>query len=86
MAIKLCNVKCNRCGFPFQRNIDKKFIRSDGSVTVSSYCNTCQKPRRKKYRGKTTAEIIDERSLQKCGVKIFSKKEIAQYENELNRR
>ncbi len=85
MSNELVKVNCWGCGKPFFRNIEKKYIRPDGTLTVSSYCKACQQPKRKKYRGKTTTEILDERTLEKYGVKILSQEEINElkplYEN-----
>ena len=78
MSKKEITVSCNACDTKFKRHIDIKYIRENGSQTCSSYCRTCIKKKGKAYRGKTSEDLMTERTYEQMGVRFLSKHEIAE--------
>ena len=74
------HVECNRCGKKFTRNLGPKYVRDDGTSIPSSYCKSCQQIGKHKYKVRTSAEIMGDRDVEACGVKVFNREEIAEYE------
>lgn len=66
----IIKVNCNTCNRVLHRDINDKYIREDGTTSVSSYCKYCRR-----------LKIVDlGRTEESCGVRRLSKEEI----NKLN--
>jgi hypothetical protein len=76
MKKRLVDVACNRCGDVFRRNLDGKYFRGDGTLTLSSYCKVCQQRNKKTYRGRTVSQLLLDRDPEDYGVKNLSREEI----------
>lgn len=73
----VCDVTCIKCEAPFTRHVKQESILKNGKPNSGSYCPICNKINQQKRRGKTSEEMMADRSYKAMGVKVFSKEEIA---------
>ncbi|RLB78974.1 MAG: hypothetical protein DRH06_00350 [Deltaproteobacteria bacterium] len=73
-------VRCNTCGKSIIRHINKKFLRADGTTNQSSYCPVCSKERSNLYRGSTSDQIKEKRTMESSGCRKLDPAEIAAVE------
>ena len=82
----LITVGCVKCGVKFQRRISKEYIRPDGSQTCSSYCKSCQQPKRRKYLSRKSCDSdVIHREVMGNAVRELSAEEIAEVEARYSR-
>ena len=76
----LVDAVCINCGKKFKRNIGVKYLRKNGSLTCSSYCNPCSRVRQRKSRARKSDDIMALSTYENMGVRFLSQAEIDEVE------